>query len=40
LGLMLFSFEKTAHAPLAANVRTFSAYLTGLCIGFCLLLAL
>src|SRR5262252_5588479 len=35
LGLMLFTFSKTAHAPLAAYVRTFSAYLTGLCIWLC-----
>src|SRR5215469_12215414 len=32
LGLMRFNRSKTAHAPLAANVKTFSAYLTGLCI--------
>src|SRR5215831_9250202 len=32
LGLMGFNLSKTAHAPLAAYVRTFSAYLTGLCI--------
>src|SRR2546421_4123926 len=32
LGRILLSLEKTAHAPLAAMVTTFSAYLTGLCI--------
>src|SRR5438874_13378669 len=32
LGLIRFRRSKTAHAPLAAVVRTFSAYLTGLCI--------
>src|SRR5258708_34584624 len=31
-GLILFRRLKTAHAPPAAAVRTFSAYLTGLCI--------
>src|SRR5581483_1353320 len=34
LGRMLLRREKTAHAPFAAMVTTFSAYLTGLCIGF------
>src|SRR5215471_3347634 len=32
LGLIRFSLSKTAHAPLAANERTFSAYLMGRCI--------
>src|SRR5215475_1194408 len=34
-GLMRFTRSKTAHAPLAAYVKTFSAYFTGLCM--CLL---
>src|SRR5436853_3219419 len=39
LGLIRFRRSKTAHAPLAAIVRAFSAYLTGLCIvGFPFLL--
>src|SRR5436305_11585248 len=36
LGLIRFRRSKTAHAPLAAIVRAFSAYLTGLCIVGCL----
>src|ERR1051325_8007630 len=31
-GLMLLIFSKTAHAPFAPYVRTFSAYFTALCI--------
>src|SRR5215510_34149 len=31
-GLIRFSLSKTAHAPLAAIERTFSAYLMGRCI--------
>src|SRR5215472_2685175 len=36
LGLMLFTFSKTAQAPFAAKVKAFSAYFTGLCIWLCL----
>src|SRR5258708_6310766 len=39
-GLMLFARAKTAQAPLAARVKTFSAYLTGLCMVACSLLRL
>src|SRR5258707_2181736 len=31
-GLMLFTRPKTAQAPLAARVKTFSAYLAGFCM--------
>src|SRR5258708_16952650 len=39
LGLMRLTRSKTAQAPRAARVRTFSAYFTGLCMVVCLLLA-
>src|SRR6266700_7961746 len=38
-GLMRLTRSKTAHAPLAAYVKTFSAYLTGLCMVAVTLLA-